>query len=40
MTTSKLDKILAQSYQERESNYRHKALKMYPSLCGRCSREF
>ena len=40
MTTSKLDKILAQSYQERESSYRHKALKMYPHFCGRCSREF
>ncbi len=40
MTTSKLDKILAQSYQERESGYRHKALKMYPHFCGRCSREF
>ncbi len=40
MTTSKLDKILAQSYQERESGYRHKALKMYPLFCGRCSREF
>ncbi len=40
MSTSKLDKILAQSYQERESGYRHKALKMYPHFCGRCSREF
>ena len=40
MTTSKLDKILAQSYQERESGYRQKALKMYPHFCGRCSREF
>jgi HNH endonuclease len=26
--------------QEREKGYREKALKMYPHICGRCSREF
>ncbi|MBF0587721.1 MAG: HNH nuclease family protein [Magnetococcales bacterium] len=25
---------------EREKGYRHKALKMYPWVCGRCTREF
>ncbi|MDF1589657.1 MAG: YajD family HNH nuclease [Gammaproteobacteria bacterium] len=39
----RLDDIVAQAkkYQaEREGTYRERALKMYPWLCGRCSREF
>ncbi len=39
----KLDKIVAQSrkYQdERAKGYRDQALKLYPWVCGRCSREF
>jgi 5-methylcytosine-specific restriction endonuclease McrA len=39
----RLDDIVAQAkkYQaERETTYREKALKMYPWVCGRCSREF
>ena len=42
-TGGKLDKIveMARSSQEsREKGYRDKALKMYPWICGRCSREF
>jgi hypothetical protein len=41
--TSRLDDIVAQAkkYQaEREGTYRERALKMYPWICGRCSREF
>jgi len=40
---SRLDDIVAQAkkYQEeREQTYRERALKMYPWICGRCSREF
>ncbi len=46
MSTDKnkrLDDIVAQSkkYQaEREGTYRERSLKMYPWVCGRCSREF
>lgn len=46
MTTEKnkrLDNIVAQAKQyqnEREKTYREKALRMYPWVCGRCSREF
>lgn len=39
----RLDDIVAQAkkYQaEREQTYRERALKMYPWVCGRCSREF
>ncbi|MDT8371739.1 MAG: YajD family HNH nuclease [Gammaproteobacteria bacterium] len=39
----RLDDIVAQAkkYQaEREGTYRERALKMYPWVCGRCSREF
>lgn len=39
----RLDDIVAQSkkYQaEREQTYRERSLKMYPWVCGRCSREF
>jgi len=41
--TAALDKIVADSrkYQtEREQIYRERALKLYPWVCGRCSREF
>ena len=40
---SKLDKVVADAIknrQNREQNYRAKALKMYPWICGRCEREF
>ncbi|MDB2705426.1 YajD family HNH nuclease [Pseudomonadota bacterium] len=39
----RLDDIVAQAkkYQnEREQTYRERSLKMYPWVCGRCSREF
>ena len=42
-TSNKLDKIVAQARQasdERNQGYRARALKMYPWICGRCSREF
>lgn len=38
-----LDAVIAKAQkdrEERENNYRAKALKMYPWICGRCSREF
>ncbi len=41
--SSKLDAIVAKAQQERvqrEAGYRAQALKMYPWVCGRCSREF
>ncbi|MEA3302236.1 MAG: YajD family HNH nuclease, partial [Pseudomonadota bacterium] len=41
--TEKFDQIIAQTRrnsEEREKGYREKALKMYPWVCGRCSREF
>jgi hypothetical protein len=41
--TSKLDKILAEQREyiaKRETGYREKAIKMYPWICGRCTREF
>jgi hypothetical protein len=40
---TKLDRILAESRRsgkEREQGYREQALKIYPWICGRCSREF
>jgi 5-methylcytosine-specific restriction endonuclease McrA len=49
MTTSSapneaaLDRIVAEARRqqsERDSGYRERALKMYPWVCGRCSREF
>lgn len=43
MDTSKLDKITAEARRnrdQREKSYRDKSLKMYPWICGRCSREF
>jgi 5-methylcytosine-specific restriction endonuclease McrA len=41
--SNKLDAIVAQARQlreQREQDYRAKALKMYPWVCGRCAREF
>jgi hypothetical protein len=40
---SKLDKVLADAREykaKRESGYREQALKLYPWVCGRCTREF
>ena len=39
----KLDRIVAEARrnrEQREAGYREQALKMYPWVCGRCSREF
>lgn len=39
----KLDRIVADARRNREARergYREKALKLYPWICGRCSREF
>lgn len=39
----KLDKLVMSAradYSRRENGYRQRALKMYPWICGRCSREF
>ncbi len=39
----KLDRIIADARrvaEEREKGYRAQALKLYPWICGRCSREF
>ena len=39
----RLDDVVAaahQARQQRELGYREQALKMYPWICGRCSREF
>ena len=41
--TSKLDRVLAEQREyiaKREKSYREQALKLYPWICGRCSREF
>lgn len=40
---SKLDRVVAEARrnrEKREQGYREKALKLYPWICGRCSREF
>jgi hypothetical protein len=40
---NKLDKIVSEARRdqaEREQSYRGQALKMYPWVCGRCTREF
>ena len=40
---SKLDKVLAEARDykaSREKGYREQALKLYPWVCGRCTREF
>jgi 5-methylcytosine-specific restriction endonuclease McrA len=42
-STSRLDQVVADAIrnrQSRESGYREQALKIYPWICGRCSREF
>ncbi|MCM8854510.1 MAG: YajD family HNH nuclease [Candidatus Thiodiazotropha sp.] len=42
-SNEKLDRIVAQARQDREERdkgYRERALKMYPWVCGRCTREF
>jgi len=39
---SKLDQVLAQEREyraKREGGYREQALKLYPWICGRCTRE-
>lgn len=41
--TSKLDRLVADARRAadlREKDYREQALKIYPWICGRCSREF
>ena len=41
--SNKLDQLVADAHrqrEERERGYREQALKMYPWICGRCSREF
>ena len=41
--SAKLDKIVADARRnadQRELGYRERALKMYPWVCGRCTREF
>jgi hypothetical protein len=41
--TSKLDRVLAEQREyiaKREKGYREQALKLYPWICGRCTREF
>ncbi|MBI3773143.1 MAG: HNH nuclease family protein [Gammaproteobacteria bacterium] len=41
--SKKLDEVVAEARrarEQREQGYREKALKMYPWICGRCSREF
>ena len=41
--TDKLDRIVARAHAERdqrEQGYRAQALKLYPWICGRCTREF
>ena len=40
---SKLDRIVAEARrnrEQREQDYRERALKLYPWICGRCAREF
>ena len=39
----KLDKVVAEAHRnrdQRENDYRERALEPYPWICGRCSREF
>jgi hypothetical protein len=40
---SRLDRIVAEAHRnrdQREQDYRERALKLYPWVCGRCGREF
>ncbi|MFZ4537379.1 YajD family HNH nuclease [Propionivibrio sp.] len=42
-SSSRLDHVVAEAIrnrQTRESGYREQALKIYPWICGRCTREF
>ncbi len=42
-SSGKLDQIVAtarRSREQRERDYREQALKLYPWICGRCTREF
>ncbi len=42
-SNSKLDRIVAdarRTAEQREQGYRERALKIYPWICGRCTREF
>jgi hypothetical protein len=42
-TTSRLDRVIAEARRQRdlrEQSYRERALKLYPWVCGRCTREF
>jgi hypothetical protein len=42
-SSDKLDRIVAEAHRnrdQREKGYRERALKMYPWVCGRCTREF
>lgn len=41
--SGKLDRVVAEArknYDERQRGYRAQALKLYPWICGRCTREF
>jgi len=41
--SEKLDRVVAQAHRDRaarQASYREQALKMYPWVCGRCTREF
>ena len=41
--TAKLDRVVAETRRnrdQREQDYRERALKLYPWICGRCAREF
>ena len=43
MAVNKADQIIAEARrnkEEREKGYREQALKLYPWICGRCTREF
>jgi 5-methylcytosine-specific restriction endonuclease McrA len=43
MPTDRLDKVVAAARKNRElreQDYRERALKLYPWICGRCTREF
>jgi hypothetical protein len=43
LNNDKMEKVVAEARRasdEREKGYRERALKMYPHICGRCTREF
>lgn len=43
MSNDKMNKVVAEARrasEQRDKGYRERALKMYPHICGRCSREF